>query len=80
MKDLTDVQKRRLQSQNSYIKFTMLKWQIENNTDENKLAYYHSLMDKIMEELLEEETLTPPPLAQTMASQSTTEATQEYEA
>jgi len=68
MKELTEVQKRRLQSQNSYMKFTVLKWQIENTTNMEKLVYYHGLMDKIMEELMAEESITPP-LAQTMETQ-----------
>jgi hypothetical protein len=74
IKDLTEVQKRRLQSQNSYMKFTVLKWQIENCTDLAKLEHYQSLMDKIMEELMEEETPTLPPLVQTMGSTQATDA------
>jgi hypothetical protein len=70
IRELTDLQKQRMQSQNKYMKFTALKWYIENTTDPNLLEKYHSkmatILDSIIDEDDEDDLPTIPPFAQTM--------------
>jgi hypothetical protein len=56
---LTEVQKQRLQSQNkNYMRFTAIKYQLENCQDLDKLVKYQQWMDRIMDDLMGE---TEPP-------------------
>ena len=67
MQELTDVQKHKMMNANRFMKFTMLKWKIEHETNEDKLDKYHSIMDSLLDEMFPEGELQPTqPLAQTM--------------
>jgi len=55
IQELTDIQAQKLQSQNKYMKFTMLKWRIENCTDPDKQEKYQDMIDKIIEGMVSDE-------------------------
>jgi hypothetical protein len=61
-----------MQAQNQYMRFTILKYRIENTPahDTEALTRYHNWMDSILEELEPDDDL---PLAQTMATQAATQ-------